>query len=316
MNSSPDRIVYLSRMPEATVGGIATLWRHVRLLNEAGFHAVAAFPEGMPLAGCPVPSIYEAQLRAGDGIVFPEAWRARLIRLQGLPATKVVFVQNHFLLEHGLGGAKDYGVFGVSHAMACSQVIADALGERCGYQHVAVVRCGVDSELFRPRQKRPAIAYMPRKRPLECVHILGRFRWRFPEFQHVPIVEITNRPMAQVAEILGQAAVFLSLSHLEGLGLPPLEAMAAGALVVGFHGEGGREYATPDNGLWVDEGQLDACVTALGRALQIAIGEPETYEQMLAGGRQTAARFSPEAERRALVEFWSDVAPAARRTNS
>ncbi len=63
---------------------------------------------------------------------------------------------------------------------------------------------------------------------------------------------IQNKSEAEVAAIMGQAAIFLSLSRFEGLGMTTLEAMASGCLVVGFTGIGGREYASRTNGFWVE----------------------------------------------------------------
>ncbi len=58
------------------------------------------------------------------------------------------------------------------------------------------------------------------------------------------------------------------MSHREGFGLPPVEAMSAGALVVGFHGGGGLDYATPRNGFWRSEGDLVGCADALAEAMR------------------------------------------------
>ena len=63
---------------------------------------------------------------------------------------------------------------------------------------------------------------------------------------------------------MGQSAVFLSTCYYEGFNLPPLEAMSCAALVVGFHGYGGLEYATPDNGLWCAQGDLQDCLGQAG----------------------------------------------------
>ena len=41
---------------------------------------------------------------------------------------------------------------------------------------------------------------------------------------------------------LCKSKVFLSFSHLEGFGMPPLEAAIAGNKVIGYTGEGGKEY--------------------------------------------------------------------------
>jgi hypothetical protein len=46
----------------------------------------------------------------------------------------------------------------------------------------------------------------------------------------------------ELADIMGHHKYYLSLSPLEGFGLPMLEAMASGCAVVGFDGWGGRDY--------------------------------------------------------------------------
>src|SRR5882672_2072883 len=47
----------------------------------------------------------------------------------------------------------------------------------------------------------------------------------------------------------------------------PLEAMASGCIVVGFHGYGGLEYATPENGFWFPSDHLEEVVDALARVI-------------------------------------------------
>jgi glycosyltransferase involved in cell wall biosynthesis len=56
------------------------------------------------------------------------------------------------------------------------------------------------------------------------------------------VISIDGLPEHEVAERLRSCAVFLSFGHPEGCPLPPLEAMASGCVVVGYHGRGGREY--------------------------------------------------------------------------
>lgn len=53
---------------------------------------------------------------------------------------------------------------------------------------------------------------------------------------------IENMPESQVAEALKESALFLSFSYEEGCPLPPQEAMACGCIVIGYDGEGGKEF--------------------------------------------------------------------------
>jgi glycosyltransferase involved in cell wall biosynthesis len=46
----------------------------------------------------------------------------------------------------------------------------------------------------------------------------------------------------ELFKYLSVSKIFLSFSDLEGFGLPPLEAALSGNMVIGYTGEGGKEY--------------------------------------------------------------------------
>ena len=89
---------------------------------------------------------------------------------------------------------------------------------------------------------------MPRNLPEDLASIAAALKRRHPRFADVPWVEIHDVTQAEAARTMGESAVFLSLSHKESFGLPPLEAISCGCLATGYHGDGGREYMSAENG--------------------------------------------------------------------
>ena len=61
---------------------------------------------------------------------------------------------------------------------------------------------------------------------------------------------------SEAAEMIGESLIFLSLSKIEGLGLPPAEAMATGSIVIGYTGHGGDEFFTSETGFVVSDGNF------------------------------------------------------------
>ncbi len=53
--------------------------------------------------------------------------------------------------------------------------------------------------------------------------------------------------------------------------MPPLEAMASGCLVAGFHGDSGREYMNQNNSWWEEDGDWLTCVNGLAALLNLLI---------------------------------------------
>jgi hypothetical protein len=106
-------------------------------------------------------------------------------------------------------------------------------------ERVLRVYCSVPSA-FAPSAKQPLITYMPRKlrhhaERLEyyLAHVLPA-QWR--------LARIDDMPAPQVSALMSTSSIFLSLSDMEGYGLPPLEAALCANVVVGYSGQGGKEY--------------------------------------------------------------------------
>lgn len=310
----PPRILYL--VPERTVptGGVNTSFEHVALLRNEGFDALVLEMNSQapyPFATVEAPSLFLDQgvrFVRGDVLVLPEGSPEYFREMAAMPGVRrLLFCQNHFYFIHSLGRRTDWATLGLDGVFTCSREASDFVARTVGLPEVPVVPCAVDPALFRPRPKRLQVAFMPRKMPQELTSIRNILSWRRPELADVPWIPVDGVPRAEAARILGESAVFLSTSWYEGLGLPPLEAMACGCVVAGFHGWGGLDYAAPDNGLWCREGDLDAAADALAEALALAQGASPRLETLLARGAATAARYTPEAQRRALKGFWTRV---------
>ncbi|MEO8258049.1 MAG: glycosyltransferase family 1 protein [Acidobacteriota bacterium] len=113
----------------------------------------------------------------------------------------------------------------------------------------------------------------------------GRIRWhRFV-------------PDGQLRELYGRARAFAFLSEYEGLGLTPLEALAAGVPPVLLDTPVARE-SCGEAALYVDAGDVAGAAEALERLL----ADEETRSRLLAAAPAALARYQwPEAARRTLA---------------
>lgn len=143
---------------------------------------------------------------------------------------------------------------------------------------------------------------MPRKLA-DDAFVQATFWRRPPRHANVPWVSIQGSTQQQAAAAPGESVVFLSLSHKESFGLPPLEAMAAGCLVARFHGDSGREYMNSANGWWAETGDWRACVQGLATALDLCRADAAASASLRQAMAKTVARYSPARMEDALLRF-------------
>jgi len=120
-------------------------------------------------------------------------------------------------------------------------------------------------------------------------------------------MEIDGAGREQVAARMRESHIYLSTGRYEGLGLPPLEAMGAGCLVVGFAAGGGLDYASPENGVWVPDDDPWALAAALKQTVA-GLNDPHARPALTAKrdvGHGTALTYSPARFESDVVRFWT-----------
>lgn len=90
------------------------------------------------------------------------------------------------------------------------------------------------------KEKKNLITYMSRKLPEHSAKVISILRLYLPAKWKVK--DLNNMSEREVFKNLNFSKIFLSFSHLEGLGIPPIEAALLNNKVIGYTGEGGNEY--------------------------------------------------------------------------
>jgi hypothetical protein len=299
----------------APAGGIRRLYRHVDVLCRHGFDAFILHDK--PGFRCtwfenttPVLARTATTLSPDDFLVVPEVLGPGVASIAvGVP--KVIFNQNAYLTfagypAHGLAEQYPYQHPDVVAVFCVSEDNAAYL--RYAFPKLPLFRLhyGIDS-VFAPRPKRRAIAYMPRKNAADVVQVLNLLRVR-NALDGWELIAIDNMNEPQVAECLGLCAVFLSFGHPEGCPLPPLEAMASGCVVVGYHGRGGREYFDKTFSWPIEMGDVVGFTWAAEDVLWRGLQEPNWLAEL--GRRATCyvhEHYAPKREERDIVAAWETI---------
>lgn len=105
---------------------------------------------------------------------------------------------------------------------------------------VLKINLSVDLDMNKIPMKKNIITCMPRK-TMADFHLLKFFiQKKIPKSWKIIILE--NMSNKEIVKYLSLSKIFLSFSNFEGLGLPPIEAAICGNKVIGYTGEGGKEY--------------------------------------------------------------------------
>ena len=95
-----------------------------------------------------------------------------------------------------------------------------------------------DRKIF--EKKSNLITYMPRKKKTTSDILTFLLNRHLPK--NWTLKTLDNLSETEVSNIFKKSKIFLSFSELEGLGLPPIEAALCGNYVIGYTGEGGKEF--------------------------------------------------------------------------
>jgi hypothetical protein len=245
--STVNSIVYA---PPWKGGGVKSLYAACEGLGRLGQATIAPFHESCLASwfnhSC---ELYDFSYFP-DLVVYPESHQPRIDGCR-----HICFV----LGKHGLVSPH------ADLAVCRSEALVSWVAAHTAATPTILLQPSIDRKIFGydGRAKRNVIAYMtrPDKYP-ETAQLLHE---RYPD----QVVEIIDRPEAEVAEILKSAKVFVWRGdHMEGSPRPPKEALLAGCVVVGLATDLDAAHHT-DFGLRC--ATVDEMIETAGRALSLPI---------------------------------------------
>lgn len=298
-------------------GGVKMIYHWVDVLNSAGLTAQVAhrregfrcgwFPNGTPVTAAGAIRWTDSDIAVLPEVVGPEP--------HGWPegVKKVILNQSAYLTFRGYTldpsdlrtPYRDPDLLGVLTVSADSRrYLAYAFPEAPLFR----IRPSIDPAVFYPAPgKLDQIAYMPRKFSEDIRQVLNLLKFR-GVLQEYRLAAMEGIPPDEVARVLRQSKVFLHFAAQEGFGLPAAEAMACGCPVVGFHGQGGREFLRRPFAWPTPAGDAVSLCAAVEKVLDGWRRAPAAMErQGQAAAAFIAGRYSPERERAELLKAWREI---------
>lgn len=311
--TQPFRIIYFAPAWDAPTGGGKVIYQHVEAIANQGTPCFLFHPE-KPGSNYTWMPHHVQSLKAGhfdprrDFLVFPEVWAALAGRFCIPMGFKyAIFVQNGYLTHRTAGFTFAEVVEAYRHATLVLSISDDTTAmlqrlfpfitpERIQRIYYSVPR------YFAPSKKKESlITYMPRKLRGHAERLEAYLanclppQWR--------IVALDDLSARAVAAALSRSSIFLSLADLEGYPLPPLEAALCGNVVVGYTGQGAKEYFHRPAFREVPHGDFGLFVSEAQAAIRDVADGIHTAPLFLKQIAELAALHSEENEASRVSEF-------------
>jgi glycosyltransferase involved in cell wall biosynthesis len=266
-------------LPEPTIhGGIKVGFQFAALLRQLGIDTVMVTPNGS------APTWFASQvpvLRREK--VFPKLTRNDQVMFSLPHDYKILKNTKASLIFHCQGTDEAIVPIVLDESvelLTCWNQASEFTG---GFGRQSVnVGISISREFFYSGQLKQLGSYavMPRRGSLF-------FPEKLASFTQIPITGLNEQ---DVSEILKRASAFLALSEDEWFGLPALEAMAAGCLVISPKTIGGIEYLNDGKNCFIES------VEHLSERLSLLLNNEITYRDLRHEAMKTAAQYHPRAQ--------------------
>ncbi len=288
------------------VGGVKVMYQHCLLLQKQGYQAYPLLLGQYHgnFFGYDIETRYiddtGYHFADNDILIFPEY--LPYLGQQFTAGKKIIFVQGapyiNLLPEDS---DKSYKALAYDDIWYCSQFLGTRLKEDDFSEH-GYISNFIDLSVFKPDDEqriKGRLLVMPRKRPQDLKTILNTIK-----SGNVDIFYADNLSEAELVLEYQKSDVFLTTGYPEGFGLPPLEAMACGCVVVGFTGGGGQEFMLNEKtALVAPDGDTDTAAEQVIKALS----EEDLSKSLREQGVKIANTYSSEKTAGALSNYFNGL---------
>lgn len=315
------KVFFLSTMPKKPTGGVRVIYSYVNNLRKIGLdsyvlHPLKNYTYGFSDGDSPVYT--PKQVSDSDHLVIPDVYigRATAKNLNGHQNFSL-FIQNPYIIRT----IQKYNnkqvienVFTKAKFILCisedtmSMILAmypQSEGKLIRTTWALPPESGLS---FQQASKEKLITYMPRKNIDHIQLTIDSLEKKLPHgWQLAPIVRMTR---GELETALNKSSIYMSFGSFEGLPAPPVEAAIAGNYVVGYHGNGGKEYWRKPNFTEVNVCDIPHFASSVLDRVHIIDSNPSAFRELEEGIQSLNRRFSATYELECVKQF-ADVLSAA-----
>jgi hypothetical protein len=248
-------IIYLCPKSSTAIGGVKVIYKNSEYFKNKYSNSQIYHPEDENFQ-CTWFE-HEAQIRphgafnpSTDFLIIPEFWAAWFSKQAVANNIRyAIYVQNGYFLyqKPGLTAMTDDDLFNAYHKADLIVSISDDTTRmiklafpEIDHHKIVRVKPHVADKFIQSTPKQKTITYMPRKLAPHAERVIFFLKRNiFPDWTILPI---DGKSEDDVVKILSSSSIFLSFCEMEGCPLPPLEAAFSGNIVVGYTGQGAKEY--------------------------------------------------------------------------
>lgn len=139
-------------------------------------------------------------------------------------------------------------------------------------------------------ERDPILVYFPRKSGGVVEQVIGMLRNR-GTLEGWKLQPLEGLSASEVQIVFSKAKIYVASSLHEGLGLPPLEAMANGCPVVGFAAWGGDEFLTESVSRVVRTGDVLALAQSVENTIKELREQPSTWQEKVNKARSMVSNL-------------------------
>jgi len=185
------RIIYHLEPFNFPSGGVATIYKHVEILNKHGYQAYVALRHQPTedFYGSSAPLILHQgnlSIKNGDIWVLPEVSQKLMFILKDYPVRKVMFCQNHYYMPFSDDSSLGIHEYPVDNIIVSSEAIRSFMKKVYDFNNAQLIPYYIDKSLFfEPEYKIRQIAYMPRKLPKLARFIEATFKRVYKQYADI-----------------------------------------------------------------------------------------------------------------------------------
>jgi len=312
--------------------GIATIYEHVKTLNELGYKAyilhekndykLRGNQEGMGLADwlgneyadLPHMSIESQELNIGaqDFIIIPEVFANVMDQVKKFPCKKIVLSQSYDYALELLPVGRRWTDYGFNDVITTSEKQARQLKSYFPSIKTHIVPVSIP-EYFKDSKKPkiPVITILTREQGI-AAKIAKMFYLQYPLYKWVTFKELRGLSRKQFAEELGKSCLAVWIDDNSGFGTFPLEAMECNTPVIGKMPALVPEWmetiddknnsVIKNNGVWTN---THVNIPELISTYMKVWLEDSVPTELLKGMESTKGEYTPEKQKSAIEEVYA-----------